>query len=36
MNEQKKQSNAAMNKETARKFYELIAAKKYDEAANNL
>ena len=31
MNEQKKQSNAAMNKETAKMFYERIANKQYDK-----
>ncbi len=31
MSEQRKQSNAAMNKETARKFYERIAGKQYDK-----
>ena len=30
MNERQKQSNAAMNKEIARKFYERIANKQYD------
>ncbi len=30
MKEQEQQSNAAMNKEIARKFYERIANKQYD------
>ena len=31
MSKQENKSNAAANKETAKKFYELIAAKKYDK-----